>query len=349
MWIPPQQWPGGEYRSLAEEGAVERRTGTQWSWGGTAMAFQQGCGFQNVSLYFWQKMSGQMNPGSPQVQVWICSVSLCQLCWRRDDCHTTVPSHSSYLATSPLHQHCSWLACYLPSIFFSSSLIPWTDQYLEFTKCQISCWELNTDEKMLESWWKLLESSIIYPLEKYTAASIRASTMSPGSPVVLWDPAEFDDCSRSAVPFWLLALCHIPFLMGTFCSRPASFRKDMVNFPCWHKHFWSGSDPLSFPINTLGSTSFFGVTNTLRSNQFRELGKIRSLFWCIFHLEKCYKNMKSLLELVGKFILHVFFCHKGKYIQTEIVCGKWDDLNRFSSSWKSFKSSKTIFLFFFND
>lgn len=253
MWIPPQQWPGGGYRSLAAERAVERRD-TQRSRGGTAMAFQWGYGFQNVFLYFWQKMSGQMNPGSPQVRVWICSVSICQLCWRRNDCHTTVPSLSSYLATSPLHQHCSWLACYLLTMFFSSTLMPQMDKFLEFTKCQMSCWELNVDKKMLESWWKLLESSIIYLLEKYTAASVRASTTSSDFPAVLRAPAEFDACSGSTGHFWLLALCHIPLLMGMFCSRTSQLQERRGKPPLlaqvqFRPSFFSPSTLLSPPVS----------------------------------------------------------------------------------------------------
>ena len=102
---------------------------------------------------------------------------------------------------------------------------------------------------MLESWWKLLESSIIYPLEKYTTASIRASTTSPGSPVVLRAPAEFDAYSRSTGHFWLLALCCIPLLMGMFCSRTSQLQERRGKLPLLAQAFLLrfSSDPFSFP------------------------------------------------------------------------------------------------------
>lgn len=89
------------------------------------------------------------------------------------------------------------------------------------------------------------------------------------------------------------------------CSAAWSATKEGANLTCWHKYFCSVQTLSPSPINTLGATSFFD--NVLGSKQFQGLGKVRILFWCISHLEKCYKNMKSLLERVGNFISHGFF------------------------------------------
>lgn len=100
-------------------------------------------------------------------------------------------------------------------------------------------------KKMLESWWKLLESSIIYPLEKYSAASVRASTPCPGSPGVLrallnsmlaqGQPATFGSWLYAASPRW----------WACSAAGPASFRKEGVSrLPCWHRF---SSDTISFP------------------------------------------------------------------------------------------------------
>lgn len=205
---------------------------------------------------------------------------LCQLCWRRNECHTTVPSLSSYLVTSPFHQHCSCLARYLPNIFCSSTVMPRTDQFLEFTKCQMSHWELKVDEKTLESWWKLLESSITYPLEKYTVASIRASTTSPGSPAVLWALAEFDVCSRSAGHFWLLALCHILLLMVMFCSRASQLQERRGKPPLLAQAFLPrfNSDPLSFPHQRLGPPVSLGWPTPSDPPSFRGWARSKVYF-----------------------------------------------------------------------
>lgn len=130
------------------------------------------------------------------------------------------------------------------------------------------------------------------------------------------------------------------------CSAAWSATKEGANLARWHKYFCSVQTLSPSPINTLGAPSFFD--NVLGSKQFQGLGKVRILFWCISHLEKCYKNMKSLLERVGNFISHGFFSvTKDKYIQTAIVCGKWDGFNKFSSLQNCYKSSKPIFFFFF--
>lgn len=182
-----------------------------------------------------------MNPGSSQVQVWICSASMCQLCWRKNDCHTTVPSLSSYLATSPLHKHSSWLACYLLTLFFSSTLMPWMDQFLEFTKSQMYSWELNVDEKLLEKQEGVAgKQHYLSPM-----ASIRSSSTSPGSLAVLWAPAEFDACSRSPGHFWLLALCLSP-IMGVLCSMISQERRGKPHKPHSLAQVFLFTDPLSF-------------------------------------------------------------------------------------------------------
>lgn len=191
-----------------------------------------------------------------------------------------------------------------------------------------------------ENRWGLLESSIIYP----PMASIRSNSTFPGSLAVLWGPAEFDACSRSPGHFWLLALCLSPWWV---CSAAWSARREganHTNLTHWHECFCSVQTLSLSSINNLGSTSFFD--NVVGSKQLQVLGKVRILFWCISHLEKCYKNMKSLLERVGNFISLFFSVTKDKCIQTVVVCGKWDGFNKFSSLQNYYKSSKPIFFFF---
>lgn len=334
--MPPEQWPGDGmgvwHRRGHWEGAEPQcraKVVQQWPFDRDVVS--------RMSLYFWQKMSGPMNPGNSQVQVWICSVSVCQLCWRKNDCHTTVPSLSSYLATSPLHQQSSWLACYLLTLFFSSSLMPWLDQLLEFKKSQMYSWEL-----MKNYWknrWGLLESSIIHPSQPVSGqvAPLLASLQSFGPLLTLMlvqgHLATFGSWLCASAPWWV-------------CSAAWSATKEGANLTCWHKCFCSVRALSLSPINTLGSTSFFD--NILGSEEFQGLGKVRILFWCISHLEKCYKNMKSLLERVGNFISLFFFFSvtKDKYIQTAIVCGKWDGFNKFSRLQSCYNSSKPIFFFY---
>lgn len=77
--MPPEQWPGdgigvwhrrGQWKGA--EPHCRAKMVQQWPFDRDVVS--------RMSLYFWQKMSGPMNPGSSQVQVWMCSVSVCQLC-----------------------------------------------------------------------------------------------------------------------------------------------------------------------------------------------------------------------------------------------------------------------------
>lgn len=280
-----------------------------------------------------------MNPGSSQVQVWICSVSLCQLCCRKNDCHTTVPSLSSYLATSPLHKHSSWLACYLLTLFFPSTLMPWMDQFLEFTKTQMYSWELSVDEKRLE------ERVGVAGKQHYLSsmAGVRSSSTTPGSLAVLWAPAEFDACSRSPGHFWLLALCLNP-LVDVFCSVISQESR-------WNPHLLAQVGFVHFrPSPFLPSTLLdppVSLTMSLAPNSFRDWAKSEFYFGASLTL-KSVKKHEVTARKIWKFYFTFFFSvTKDKYIQTVIVCGKWDGFNKIFSLQNCYKSSKPIFSFFF--
>lgn len=146
--------------------------------------------------------------------------------------------------------------------------------------------------KPLESWWKLLESSVIYPLEKHAMASGRARLLAPllaskplSNLVLVQRPS--GACPMSAWPLSAPRSVLCPLAVG-----PARIRKERVNLPHWLVHFCSGSDQSTnfSPVNPLGTTSSLGPANIPKSHRFQGLGKVRSLFWCISHLEKCCKT-----------------------------------------------------------
>lgn len=281
-----------------------------------------------------------MNPGSSQVQVWICSVSVCQLCWRKNDCHTTVPSLSSYLATSPLHKHSSWLACYLLTLFFPSTLMPWRDQFLEFTKNQMYSWVLNVDEKLLEK-----QVGVAGKQQHYlsSVAGVRSSSTSSGSLAVLGAPAEFDACSRSPGHFWLLALCLSP-LMDVFSSMISRERRGKPHLLA--QVFLFSSDPLSFSHQHSWIHQYLWQCSWLQAVS----GAEQSQNFILVHLSpwKVLQKHEVTARKGWKFYFTFFFSvTKDKYIQTVIVCGKWDGFNKFFSLQNCYKSSKPIFFLFF--
>lgn len=142
--------------------------------------------------------------------------------------------------------------------------------------------------KPLESWWKLLESSIIYPLEKHAMASGRAPLLA-SEPLLNLVLAQRPSgaCPTSAWP--LSAPLSVPHPLAVGLAR---IRKERVNLPHWHVHFCSGSDQSTnfSPVYPLGTTRSLGPADTPRSHWFQGLGEVRSLFWCTSHLEKCCKT-----------------------------------------------------------
>lgn len=284
-----------------------------------------------------------MNPWSSHVQVWICSVPICQLCWG-NDCHTTVPSLSSYLATSPFTST-RQLSHTLSANHFLF-LSPSTLVISKFRIYKMSYVPSRTEHrwKTLEWWWKLLVSDIIYLLVNYTIVGIKAS---PGSPAILWAPAEFEACLRSPWPLLAPHSVPHPLWMDIFCSRTSQVQNRKGTSPLLPQALCSGPlQAISLSQSThLGPLVPLCQPTPPDPTSFRVWARSEVILGCI-SLWKVLQTMKSLLELVGKMIFMFFFFYHKKQIHSNWNCGERDGFNRFSSLQKGYKSSKTIcFLF----
>lgn len=198
---------------------------------------------------------------------------------------------------------------------------------------------------MLERWWKLLVSDVIYPLVNCTvpvSEQVLAPVLSPEPLLNLrlaWGPLGHLGSS----------LCATSLVDGHILQQdqPGSEQKRYISLAAISTLLRSSSDHLSFPVNPLGSTSSPVPANTSRSYQFQGLGKVRSYFGMYVTL-KSVANHEVIARTGWKndFIWLFFFCHK-KQIYSNWNCGKRDDFNRFSSLRKGYKSSKAISSLFF--